>query len=277
MEPLVSVVVPTSPAHNCQTYIGACLEALARQTFPRQRMDVVVVVDDKRGPRFNTTTTDFRVLAPRRRIGSPAVYLHGLAAAKGALVAFTDADCVPHPTWLEMLVQGLGGDRVAGCGGRIVEQSDGREHDNRLYDDRYILPCIGFANVVYRRSALDEVDLLDPNLCFAAEEFDLCWRLHLKGYRIAYTPLAQVEHRTHRPARKFLSYGVALRYLVRKYGHLFDISLRSEFRQMITFNRRLRGRNQTTPLLHKLRPLAAVAGYAWARAAEVVGLAPAIE
>lgn len=275
--PAISVVVPVGPAHNRDEFLGACLDALSRQTLPADRFEVVVVLDGAGAPGARLPDpARTRIVALRPRAGSPAVYLRGLAAAAGDLIAFTDADCTPAPDWLERLTEGFRGERVAGCGGTIVEREGGREFENRLLDGGYILPCIGFANVVYRRSALEAVGFLDPDLCFGAEEFDFCWRLHLKGFRIEWAPEARVEHRTHRDARKYFLYGVSVRYLERKWGRLFPISPLAELRQMIEFNRRAFAARRAFALVQRIRPLAAIAGYLWARAREIAGAGPPI-
>lgn len=96
--PAVSVVVP---AYNAADTLGACLDALAEQTFPRFE---AIVVDD--GSSDGTAE-----LAARHRLepkvvrlgggaGAGAARAAGVEAAAGVLLAFTDADCEPAPGWL---------------------------------------------------------------------------------------------------------------------------------------------------------------------------------
>lgn len=47
---------------------------------------------------------------------------------------------------------------------------------------------------MFRRSALQEVGLLDEDFFAHMEEIDLAWRLHLAGYRLARVPQAVVFH-----------------------------------------------------------------------------------
>jgi GT2 family glycosyltransferase len=71
---------------------------------------------------------------------------------------------------------------------------DSLERDRGQYDDaRDIFWATGSA-ILLRRSALDEVGLLDPRFEMHMEEIDLCWRLQRHGYRIRVEPESQVYH-----------------------------------------------------------------------------------
>lgn len=68
------------------------------------------------------------------------------------------------------------------------------EDDHGQYDDpRDVFWATGAA-ILLRRSALDEVGLLDERLTMHMEEIDLCWRLRRAGYRIRVEPSSQVYH-----------------------------------------------------------------------------------
>ena len=68
------------------------------------------------------------------------------------------------------------------------------ERDRGQYDD----PCDVFwatgAALLLRRSALDEVGLLDERFEMHMEEIDLCWRLQRRGYRVRVQPKSTVYH-----------------------------------------------------------------------------------
>jgi hypothetical protein len=75
--------------------------------------------------------------------------------------------------------------------GRLFETM---EVDRGQYDD----PCDIFwatgAAILLRRSALDEVGLLDEHFEMHMEEIDLCWRLQRHGYRVRVQPQSTVYH-----------------------------------------------------------------------------------
>ncbi len=68
------------------------------------------------------------------------------------------------------------------------------EPDTGQYDD----PCDIFwatgAALMLRRTALDEVGLLDQRFVLHMEEIDLCWRLLRAGYRVRVEPASEVYH-----------------------------------------------------------------------------------
>ncbi|HEY66471.1 MAG TPA: glycosyltransferase family 2 protein [Caldilineae bacterium] len=97
----VSVVIP---AFNEEKYLGACLHALRRQTYPANRYEVIVV---------NNASTDATATIARRygarvvwepRRGIPRARQAGFRAARGEIIASTDADTVVPPDWIERIV-----------------------------------------------------------------------------------------------------------------------------------------------------------------------------
>jgi glycosyltransferase involved in cell wall biosynthesis len=109
MSPDLSVVITTfqQPAQLLK-----CLDALERQSLPRHQFEVIVV-DDGDSPATATAvalftrqlnqqhgTLEIRYLPQSVRRGSAAARNRGWQAARGQLVAFTNGDCLPQPTWL---------------------------------------------------------------------------------------------------------------------------------------------------------------------------------
>lgn len=93
----VSVIVP---AHNAQSTIGRTLAALARQEFGG-RYEVIVVDDGSSDQTAQIARqAGARVISHPAPRGPAAARNAGRAAARGELLAFTDADCEPTPRWL---------------------------------------------------------------------------------------------------------------------------------------------------------------------------------
>jgi mycofactocin system glycosyltransferase len=212
----VSVVVTVRDADE---HLPGCLAALAALDYPDYE---VVVVDD--GSTDGTRAVaashpladrgDLRVVS----VGSAADPLgigasrnRGVAAATGDVVAFTDADCRPAPTWLADLVPYLAGADVVG--GRIRPHGDtsisayeglhsSLDMGPRASEVRPdgSTPYLPTANLVARRAVLADVGFPPQNV---GEDVDFCWRAHEAGYDVAYVPTGTVAHAYRTSVRAF--------------------------------------------------------------------------
>ena len=102
--PLISVVIP---AHQASRVLPACLAALAASEM---RPDEIVVVDD--GPSSDDTAQiararDIRVVATSRKLGPGGARSAGVAATRGEIVVFVDADVCVRPNAIGLLVEAL--------------------------------------------------------------------------------------------------------------------------------------------------------------------------
>ncbi|HEX6159422.1 MAG TPA: glycosyltransferase [Thermoanaerobaculia bacterium] len=124
--PSVSVVIETVTSRE-DTSTGALaddleptLAAIAAQTYPRERIETIVVLDPD-VPAGTAAEIERRHPAVRVVMARAQNYFvaknAGAAAATGEIVALLDGDCVPATDWLETLVARLGPgiDVVAGC------------------------------------------------------------------------------------------------------------------------------------------------------------------
>lgn len=184
----ISVVIA---CRNEAATLSATLDALDAQDW----RDLEIVVVD------GCSSDGSAELARRRgaRVvrdegGGPAAARNlGIAAARGDIVAFTDADCIPRFDWLARLAVAFDDPEVAGAaGGLRLPRATllGRIEDNdaRLRYRGYIT-----SNVAYRREALLQIGGFDASLQ-CAEDYDLAWRMLDGGYRIVHVPDAIVLH-----------------------------------------------------------------------------------
>ena len=143
--------------------------------------------------------------------------------ATGAYVVLLNNDVEVSPTWLGPLVRlmeaeqdvaavqpkllqfdersrfeyaGASGGHLDALGypftrGRIF---DTLEADRAQYNNRADVFWATGAALLLRRSALDEVGLLDERFEMHMEEIDLCWRLQRAGYRICVEPASRAYH-----------------------------------------------------------------------------------
>ena len=139
--PMCSVIVPT---YNRPEQLVACLRALARQTYPRERTEVIVVDDGSDEPPEAVVASMQHILdvtlVSQENSGPATARNTGAGNARGALLAFTDDDCMPAPDWLGTLVDTA--ERNEGCliGGCTV---------NRLHDNPYACAHQLFTDFLY--------------------------------------------------------------------------------------------------------------------------------
>jgi glycosyltransferase involved in cell wall biosynthesis len=107
MAPTVSVIVPV---FNDAERLKLCLTALGHQTYPHAQYEIVVVdngSDDVDMTRALVALFSNASLTVEPKPGSYAARNRGLALATGAVIAFTDADCIPADDWLQQGVAQL--------------------------------------------------------------------------------------------------------------------------------------------------------------------------
>jgi glycosyltransferase involved in cell wall biosynthesis len=213
--PYVSVIVPTLDDREA---LARCLAALARQTWPADRHEIVVVDNGSR-----EDPAPLLAAAPRARLareaspGSYAARNRGVAEARGDVLAFTDADCVPAPEWIERGVARLFASPDAGFVAGAVELTfaDAARPTSAELHDWLVMNFHQDRNVRERRFGAT-ANLFTTRAVFAAvgpfdgaltSGGDLEWgrRVFARGYQPVYEAGALVRH----PARASLAAALA--------------------------------------------------------------------
>lgn len=205
-EPFVSVVIPV---YNDPHRLRHCLAALEKQTYPSNRYEVLAV-DNGSEESIEPVVAEFgQARAALQSIpGSYAARNRGIQLAKGEVLAFTDADCIPAADWVEQGVEALrAGTNVGLVGGgiNVFYSSLGRptpvefvDDDMHLNQERACRNGFAFtANVFTHRSVFEEVGPFDDRLKSGG---DVEWghRVSAHGFNVAYAEAACVAH----PARR---------------------------------------------------------------------------
>ncbi|MGZ6791327.1 MAG: glycosyltransferase family 2 protein [Mycobacteriales bacterium] len=140
--------------------------------------------------------------------GSYAARNAGAAAARADLLAFTDADCVPVPTWVAAGARALAADPVVGGAVRqrvSLPPTVWERYDSAMYlRQRDLVEHQGYAataNLWVRREVLEDVGGFDGGLLSGG---DLEWglRARARGWRTAYDDDVAVTHATRATARQ---------------------------------------------------------------------------
>ena len=199
------------PVLDGEDQLPRLLDALAAQSGAPP-FEVIVVDNGSRDATIATARAHpigARVVEEPRR-GSYAARNAGIAAARGAILAFTDADCTPSPRWLAAGVDALAhADLVGGAIRQVCSASPTvwEAYDAATYLDQASLVAdqgaAATANLFVRRSVFEAVGGFDARLR-SSGDVELTRRAVASGLRIAYAPDSVVDHATRTTLRSTL-------------------------------------------------------------------------
>jgi glycosyltransferase involved in cell wall biosynthesis len=206
--PLVSVIVPV---RNGRTDLLRLLEALGRQTVPRDRFELVIGNDGSSdGSTDGLETPDglVRVAAGPPR-NSYAARNRAVRASRAPILAFCDSDCVPEPEWIESGIAALRKtDIVAGrvrfdvpqCRTvwTLLDMDASKDHEREVRN-----ATAETANLFLRRTLFDRVGGFEAEIPEFGD-FDFVQRCVAEGAELSYGPDVVVWHPTRNRAKPFL-------------------------------------------------------------------------
>ena len=207
---------------NEEKNIGSCLASLLAQSYPRQKLEILVVdnaSEDKTQEiikNFQQKTKRIRLVVNPRR-GIAASRNVAVRNCRSELIAFTDADCLAPKNWLKNLVAGwqkykkqypelvaVGGPNYPPKTTKFYQAlgivlntylgSRGSVQGRRYPTDREVghLPTV---NVLYEKKAIEKIGGFDERLGSIIEDEDLSYRLLKKGRKFFYLASAGVVHK----------------------------------------------------------------------------------
>jgi GT2 family glycosyltransferase len=229
--PRISVVVCS---YNGSRTIRDTLEGLKKVHYPDFE---VIVVDDGSTDSTASIAAEYDVQlirTPNRGLSSARNT--GWLAATGEIVAYTDDDAYPDPDWLTYLAEGFRSGEYVGIGGpniappgdgliaACVANSPGGPVHVLLSDTEaeHIPGC----NMAFLRSALEAVDGFDVRFRVAGDDVDICWRLQERGWKLGFSPAAQVWHHRRNSVKTYWrqqkGYGKAEALLEKKWPEKYN-------------------------------------------------------
>jgi len=200
-----SVIVP---AYRATDVLPRCLAALRDQSLPCDAYEIIVVDD---GSPDQTADVAEKILGDangrviRAPHGGPAHARNlGAQAARGAILAFTDADCEPAHDWLECLTAPLRDETITGTKGvyRTRQKSLVARFVQQEYQDKYdrlanqtTIDFVDTYSAAYRREVFLASGGFDESFTTASvEDQEFSFRLTAQGHRLVFAPRAVVYH-----------------------------------------------------------------------------------
>lgn len=208
---LLSVLVVN---YNGAAHLPHCLTALAEQTCPNDRFEVIV---------FDNGSTDGSADEVERR--HPSVRLiragrnHGFAEGnnlatthtRGDYLVLLNPDTIPDPFWLEEVDRAIGENpgcvitcklvladdptRLNSAGLFLTRDGRGADRGFRQPDEgRYEGGGEVFAGCAAAVAVPAGIELFDPDLFLYCEDLEFGWRWRKGGRRVVFAPRAVVRH-----------------------------------------------------------------------------------
>jgi len=203
----VSIVVPTC---NRMEKLKNCLESIANQDFPNERVEIIVVDDradkdvEKMLNYFKGRYQNLQYIAQDRK-GPAAARNLGAKIARGKVVGFIDDDCVLEGSWLRAMadaheknpeIAAVGGDTITSTdrSPALVSQflSTGSiEIEVNSHRDVIFFPT---CNVAIKKSILDSYRFNEDFPLPGGEDLEFFWRLFKAGHRFIWDRSLKVTH-----------------------------------------------------------------------------------
>lgn len=198
--PLITVVIPV---FNDQPSLDACLHALERQDIEPGTMEVVVIDNGSTPPIL--LQEEFRGFARLITCHKPGAYAarnSGVKIAKGRILAFTDADCLPSARWLSAglsRISALGEKFIIGgevqltlpskrTGTALYQQATGFQQQENIEQKGFSAT----ANIFCTREQFDLIGPFDEHLLSGGDR-EWSWRAARTGISVVYDAQAWVS------------------------------------------------------------------------------------
>jgi GT2 family glycosyltransferase len=220
-EPLISILVLN---YNGKKFLKACFDSILKSTY--SNFEIALVDNDSTDDSVTFTEEHYpmvKIIQTGKNGGYSRAYNIAFKATHGKYYLLLNNDVVVAKDWLEPLVETAEADDKIGalqpkirsliddgyfeyagaCGGFMDKFGypflRGRifytiEKDEGQYNNSTEVFWTSGAAMFVRAEALNKSGDLDEDFVHHMEEIDLCWRLHLVGYRLKVIPDSVIYH-----------------------------------------------------------------------------------
>ena len=202
--PFVSVIIPT---YHDWDRLKLCLNALAQQSYPIDRFEVLVVNNDPDDrPSYVVASGNVRLLEEAKP-GSYAARNAAIRVAKGEVFAFTDSDCIPCDHWIALAVTEFKKNNFVDIlvgGVEFFYVNKNKPNSAELFSTAFEMAQERYAknrrfataNVFIRKSVFDNLGGFNSSL-YSGGDFELAKKADDAGYIFKFLSSVNVLH----PAR----------------------------------------------------------------------------
>jgi len=209
--------------HNGIDNIDNCLKSVLKTKYAN--FNIIIVDNNSTDGSIKVIEKKYKplyIIRNRKNYGYAKGNNIGIMKSNAKYVVLLNDDTIVKSNWLDELVKvAESNNKIATCQPKVLSLHNKKYFDNcgagsfldyygypiyrgRVFDYReidkgqYDNPSSIFFSVgvctLMRKSVLDEVGLLDEDFHIYFEEFDLCWRMNLRGYIHKSVPSAVIYH-----------------------------------------------------------------------------------
>ncbi len=190
-EPKITIVVP---AYNEEKFIGECLKSIASSSYPKEKMEVIVVDDGSTDRTAEIAKSNGVKIMMSRHNGKSEALNSGIKAASNGIIVTVDADMVLDKDCISELVRPFSDKRIgattANCKVKNKSSILGwfqniEYHNNNLVSNSFSKVfgnSMWFFGAVaaYRKEALEKAGRFNKVL---AEDMDIALQISNAGFR----------------------------------------------------------------------------------------------
>jgi glycosyltransferase involved in cell wall biosynthesis len=182
----VSVIIP---CYNQGRFLGEAIESVLDQTYPADRIEIIVVNDGSTDHTEEIALKYPVTLLSQPNKGLPSARNMGISASNGEYILPLDSDDKLHPRFLETTAAILANDSSVGVV-HTHRQHFGTMHSRKLAEivhvSRLIKKCVLNYCSLYRKEVWLEVGGYNPGMTLGYEDWDFwlsvaetSWQFHL--------------------------------------------------------------------------------------------------
>lgn len=225
--PEISVIIV---GYNSKKYLDSCLTSIKHQTiYDPNKIEVIFIDNGSFDGSISEIQRNYKWVSTVRNmknVGFAAALNMGIHYSSGDFVLLMNHDVILEKDYLEKALKKMKQDKhIAALMGKIYQYDFNHSGKTAIFDtvgvfamvDREILSARGSKDVgqfedaqeifsirnicgFYRKRALEDVRLedeyFDEDFFLYLEDVDLCWRLHLYGWKVYFLPSLVAHHCT---------------------------------------------------------------------------------
>lgn len=208
---MISVIIPV---YNDAAGLQKCLKALTEQ-YKAGEFEILVIDNDSeediKGVAIQFSNVKY---LHEKKIGSYAARNCGIRCAKGDIIAFTDADCIPDEDWLVNAADFLiNHEECDAIGGKIeIFTKSGSPNPFEMFDRVFAFQQKSSiqkynysvtANLITRKETIKKNGYFNDDLKSGGDA-EWCQRLVSGGGMLCYAPDVTIKHPATSSLRKFI-------------------------------------------------------------------------